>query len=219
MPNHSRARSGRDLKRRPPQRGPFPRILIYCEGEKTERNYFEEIRILARLPSSRLLVRPHRSGTEPRQIVDDAEAEFLKGRAFEKIYAVFDRDQHRTYGDAIARAEALNGKYKNDERVAVSFEAIVSVPCFELWLLLHFIDVTAPMLPAEALVRLTHRLPTYDKGNADSYAATKERLPAASRRARALKAENSRLPGTEAYTDVHELVEVLLRLRQGQTTG
>ncbi len=50
MVRHSRARSGRDLKRKTPNRPPYDRILIVCEGAKTEVNYFEEIRQEARLP-------------------------------------------------------------------------------------------------------------------------------------------------------------------------
>jgi hypothetical protein len=129
---HRRARSGRDLRRKAPKRPPYPRVLIVCEGARTEVNYFEEIRQEARLPTVNLRVIHSPLGTEPQQIVKGAEEEFLKSKAFEKVYAVFDRDKHLTYANAIAMAEARDGKLKNDEKKLLSFEAIVSVPCLAL---------------------------------------------------------------------------------------
>jgi hypothetical protein len=183
--------------------------LIVCEGSKTEVNYFEEIRQESRLSSVDVKVIHSPHGTEPRQVVEGAEAEFKKTKAFEKIYAVFDRDQHQTYANAIAMASARNGRFKNDEKKAVSFEPVVSVPCFELWLLLHFVNQMAPIHRHDALAQVQQHLPGYEKGNEGTFAATVEYLEDATQRAVALKAQNERLPGTESYTDVHELVAEL----------
>lgn len=215
MARHSRARSGRDLKRKTPNRPPYDRILIVCEGAKTEVNYFEDIRQEARLPTVNVRVIHSPLGTEPQQIVQGAEEEFSKSHAFEKVYAVFDRDEHLTYANAIAMAEARNGKLKNEEKQSVSFQAIVSVPCFELWLLLHFANIMAPMHRSEALTQLQKHLAGYQKGSDGVYADTLAKLAVATRRATALKQQCSRLPGTDAYTDVHELVDVLRNLRNG----
>ena len=215
MARNHRARSGRDLKRRAPVRPPYPRVLIVCEGV-TEVNYFQEIRQEGRLSSVYVGVFSSPLGTEPQQIVQGAEERFYKSKGFEKVYAVFDRDQHLTYANAIGMAEARDGKLKNDEKRLVSFEAIVSVPCFELWLLLHYADIMAPMHRDEALARLRQHLPGYQKGNNGAYAATLANLAVATRRATALKQQFSRLPGTAAYTDVHELVRVLRHLRTGK---
>ena len=216
MARHPRARSGRALKRRAPVRPPYPRVLIVCEGAKTEVNYFEEIRQEARLPTLDVRVIHSPLGTEPQQIVQGAETEFLKSKSFEKVYAVFDRDDHRTYANAIAMAEARDGKLKNDGKEYASFEAIVSIPCFELWLLLHYVDIMAPIHRDEALARLRLHLPGYQKGNDDTYVATVANLAVATQRATVLKQQFSRLPGTDAYTDVHELVCVLRNLRTGK---
>ncbi|MFA6245203.1 MAG: RloB family protein, partial [Candidatus Hydrogenedentales bacterium] len=117
-------------------------------------NYFKEIQREARISTVHVRVIHSPLGTEPQQIVEAAEAEFLKSREFEKVYAVFDRDQHLTYANAIAMAVARDGKLKNDEKKPVSFEAIVSVPCFELWLLLHFVNIMAPMHQHAAFAQL-----------------------------------------------------------------
>jgi hypothetical protein len=190
-------------------------LLVVCEGAKTEVNYFEEIRQQARLPTVSVRVIRSPLGTEPQQIVQGAEAEFLKSRAFEQVYAVFDRGEHLTYANAIAMAEARDGKLKNDEKKLVSFKAIVSVPCFELWLLLHFANILAPMHRDEALSQLRQYLAGYQKGYNGTYAATLANLSVATERATVLKHRFSRLPGTDAYTDVHELVEILRKLKNG----
>lgn len=215
MAKHPRARSGRDLRRKAPKRLPYSRILIVCEGEKTEVNYFKEIQQEARISTVHVRVIHSPLGTEPQQIVEAAEAEFLKSREFEKVYAVFDRDQHLTYANAIAMADARDGKLKNDEKKPVSFEAIVSVPCFELWLLLHFVNIMAPMHQHAAFAQLRVHLPGYEKSNTDTYAATLTNLAVATQRAMALKQRFGRLPGTDPYTDVHLLVDTLRKLKDG----
>jgi hypothetical protein len=152
-------------------------------------------------------------GTEPKQIVESAEAEFQRTRGYERIYVVFDRDDHLTYANAIAMAESRNKRLRNDERRPVTFEAIVSVPCFELWLLLHFSDIQAWLHRDEALQPLRGFLPGYSKDSRNAFNDTPPHLPAATARAAALRARFSRLPGTEAYTDVDELVATLRALR------
>lgn len=213
MPRHARARSGRDLRRRAPRRPPYPRVLVVCEGSKTEVNYFEEIRQESRIPTLHVRVIHSPQGQEPQQIVEGAIEEFGKTKGFERVYAVFDRDEHLTYANAIAMAEARDGQLKNDEKAAVSFEAVVSVPSFELWLLLHFANIQAWLHRAEALQRLEQHLDGYEKGRKGTYAATVEHLLTATQRATALKGRYARLPGDDAYTDVHELVAVLRALK------
>lgn len=191
-------------------------MLIVCEGAKTEPNYLLEIRPAERLASAHVRIIPSELGTEPLQIVESAIAEFEKDRGFDRIYVVFDRDDHRTYANAIAKAEATNGKIKNDEKAPVNFEAVVSVPSFELWLLLHFADIQAWFHRDEIVQRLRQHITDYSKGLDDTFARTKAHLEVATQRAAFLKGRHSRLAGNEAYTDVHELVAVLLQLRTGQ---
>ncbi len=99
---HSRERLAHDLRRKRGDRATFDRILIVCEGKKTEPNYFEEIRQELRLPKTEVRVLHSDAGTEPRLIVDHAVAVFLEDPSFDIVYAVFDRDEHKTYHDALA---------------------------------------------------------------------------------------------------------------------
>src|SRR5215468_5284185 len=100
------------LRRGQPTREPYDRVLIVCEGEKTEPNYFNELRQEARISTLHIRIL-HSDGTQPLQVVSCAEAEFQKTKQFEQVFAVFDRDDHTTYANAIAKAESLNGKLKN----------------------------------------------------------------------------------------------------------
>ena len=97
-----RSRTARELSRKQGKRPAYDRVLIVCEGKKTEPQYFEEIRKINRVPPVHVRV-VHAGRTEPRQIVDDALTLFNESREYECVYAVFDRDQHRTYNDALAR--------------------------------------------------------------------------------------------------------------------
>jgi hypothetical protein len=135
-----------------------------CEGKKTEPNYFEEIRKEARLTTTDICVLYSKLGTQPLQVVEYAVTQFnQKEKEFEKIFAVFDRDDHYSYANAIARAESLDGKLENDEKKPVVFKAIVSVPSFELWLLLHYADIQSFHHRDCILHRLREHIPNYER--------------------------------------------------------
>jgi RloB-like protein len=203
-----RGKLGRAKGRRPP----YPRILITCEGKKTEPLYFEDIRKKNRVPSAHVRVLHSDFGTEPRQVVDFAESKFLETREFEWVFAVFDRDDHRTYHNALARARALDKKLKNNEKRTVRFLAIPSVPCFELWLLLHFVNHQTFCHRDELLSRLRQHVPGYSKGQVGVFALTEPGVAAASARAEWLRRHFSPRSGTDPYTDVDCLVAMLLKM-------
>ena len=220
QPKHRQA--ARELLRRKAQRQPAERLLIVCEGSKTEPLYLGEIRQHLRLPSANVQVQPAAYGTEPLRIVECAERLFTEGqralgihaRSFDRVVVVFDRDEHHTHHAALQRVAALNGRLENDERVKVPFEAGVSVPCFELWLLLHYEDVFAPLHRNEALARLRVHVAGYTKGQGSHWAVTRERLDVATARANALMhAGHTAEDGTQPYTNMHELVRRLLHLK------
>ena len=213
----------RDLHRKAAKRPPFERLLIVCEGEKTEPLYLEEIRRMFRLATAHVQVWPSAVGTAPIQVVDYAERLFLEGdRAkaidhlgFDRVIAVFDRDDHASYHQALDKLKALNLAHENDDGEPVPFQAVASVPCFELWLLLHFEDVQAPVHRNEVYGRLRTHLPGYDKGQGGHFDATRDRLDGATARATARAALTTAHDGREPYTDMHSLVSRLMTLKTG----
>lgn len=217
--NPPKERQQKQLARKQGQRDSYDRILIVSEGSKTEPNYFREIRTAYRLHAANVQVHPGALGTAPLKVVDYAKNLFMNGdrhkgiqrRAFERVYAVFDRDDHESYHSALAQAEALNGKLRNDAKQAVTFQAIASVPSFELWLL-HFEDVWAPVHRDEVMSRLKRHIPNYNKGAGDAFAITSDQLSNANTRAERLATRFSAHTDPEPFTAIGQLVRLLTAL-------
>lgn len=209
---HRRERQARELARKKGRQPPYQRVLIVCEGTKTEPIYFEDIRKQNRVPTAHIRVVPA-DGTQPRQVVDFAEQTFREKKEYDVIYAVFDRDEHITYADAIRRAAELDGTLRNDERKPVQFVAVPSVPCFELWLLLHYANIHAFHHRAEIFRSLCAHIPGYVRSMANIYARTEPLLSQAVERAERLVARFVPLPGIDPYTRVHEVVQLLRSIR------
>lgn len=216
-----RERQRKQLERKLGRRASYDRILIVAEGSETEPNYFSEIRAAYRLHTANVEVRASELGTAPIQVVQYARDLFEHGdqhrniqpRAFEQVYAVFDRDDHGSYFNALRLAESLDGKLKNDARQFIRFKAIASVPCFELWLLLHYADIQAPLHRDEVMHRLKQHLPGYEKGARRVFVTTRERLAVATQRARTLAAKFTADTAPEPYTAIVDLVALLTTLR------
>ena len=202
------------------RRASYARILIVTEGSKTEPLYLEEIRAAHQLHSANVEVQPGQLGTAPSQVVRYAQQLFeegdLKGirpKSFDQVYAVFDRDDHNSYFDALDVAKSLNGKLRNDEKQPVSFEAIASIPSFELWLLLHYENIQTPIHRDEVMARLKQCIPGYDKGVGGTFSTTRDRLATATQCAQALAAKFNAYSDPEPFTALHELVTLLTTLR------
>jgi hypothetical protein len=207
--------------RKEASRASYDRILIVTEGRKTEPLYLEEIRSAYQLHSANVEVQPGLLGTAPIQVVRYAQQLFEEGdlhrgirpRSFDQVYAVFDRDDHESYFNAVSLAESMDGKLRNDNREAVGFRAVASVPCFEFWLLLHFEEVGAPIHRDEVIRRLKQYLPNYEKGAGGTFALTRERLQDALQRAEALAESFNAFTAPEPFTAMAELVTRLTTLR------
>jgi RloB-like protein len=219
QPKHRQ--QARDLRRQGAKRQPIERLLIVCEGSKTEPNYLNEIRQALRLPTANVLVLPSEIGTDPLNVVIYAERLFLHGdahksinaRQFDRIYAVVDRDDHHTYTAALVKSEALNLRMQNDEKRKVPFQVVASVPCFELWLLLHFENVLASLHRDEVYLRLKKHLPLYQKGDKGLWESTKTHLVAAQNRATILAQTHTAAEGIKPYTNMHALIQFLMQLK------
>jgi len=219
--NSPKERQRQQLERKLSRRASYDRILIVSEGSKTEPNYFREIRAAYRLHTANVEVRPSELGTSPIQVVQYAKELFENGdrhkrlqpRAFEQVYAVFDRDDHASYFDALSLAASLDGKLHNDNKQAVTFKAMASVPSFELWLLLHYENIQAPIHRDEVMRRLKQHIPGYEKGAGWAFATTRDLLNIATQRAQALAVRFNAYSDPEPYTAIGDLVTLLTTLR------
>lgn len=137
------------LKRRKQYREKRRRILIVTEGEVTEPVYLEEFR--QNLALTNIDVDIHGdSDSAPVKIVQYAEKKAKAEGAWEdggydQIYCVFDRDSHSSFEAAKSLVRKLN---KSKKFPAKRIDYICSYPCFEFWLLLHFINTRSPFVRA-----------------------------------------------------------------------
>ena len=147
-----KARSAKHSERRQASRKPYERVLIVCEGEKTEPIYFEEARIYWDLDSANVEIDGTCSSSS-RSVVNHAQVlydtELRSGDSYDRVFCIFDRDAHTTYDEAITKVTTINNKLIKEKLTKQPvFTAIHSDPAFEYWLLLHFTPSTKPYKPS-----------------------------------------------------------------------
>jgi hypothetical protein len=129
-----RRRTAPDLTRKPPTKLERPLILIVCEGENTEKSYFDHFR----LTSAQLVTLG--KGYNTLSLVAEAIRLSKQSNAnYEQVWCVFDKDTFaaQDFNSAISIAEA-NG-----------FQVAYSNQAFEYWLLLHFEDHQGGAMPRQ----------------------------------------------------------------------
>lgn len=209
-------RKARDLSRKAPKRKAYKTILIVCEGEKTEKLYFEDLISTENLSSVNVQVYSGR-GSDPKSVVETAIEEKDKQSQhleFDEVYCVIDRDAHQTFDDAQKLAKKHN------------INLIVSYPSFEYWYLCHFKYSRAPIVKTgdksagDNCVALLNNewkanfSMNYNKAQQGVYRALLRYIETAianSRRAfREAQTDDELNPSTE----VHDLVDKLRKIKQ-----
>lgn len=137
------------------------RILIVCEGEKTEPNYFRSFSMMANSSGLVYEIKTAGGGINTIQVVDKAIE--LKAQAdkvakpYDSVWVVFDRDSFK----ATDFDNAINKAKQNKIGCAWSNEA------FELWYVYHFDDRCTAMSRKDYKDIITKRVRAvgYRKGN------------------------------------------------------
>ena len=193
-------RRAESYARRGPRREPYDSVLIVCEGGKSEPNYFSRLREIHRLSMANIRITPA-DGTDPMSVVAFAEKEFTRIE-YDRVFCVFDRDEHSNYQAALATVARLP-----------KFSAITSWPCFEVWVLLHFIYSAAPRDRGALYNEVRRHYPGYSKGCRTVYDDLAPKLELALRHSRQLATENNRSGSLNPATKIHELVQYLIGLK------
>lgn len=161
-----RAKKTEDLKRSKQSREPYDKVLIVCEGEKTEPYYLIALRDYLKLSQANIKIDPD-SDSSPISVVRYSKELIKKSEKdpYNHVFCVIDRDSHTSFATAMAQ---ING-YKNKD---TKLHAIVSNPCFEYWILLHFTYTTKLFgtsgdSPCMNLIKndLKTFIPNYEKGD------------------------------------------------------
>jgi len=183
------------------------RVLLVCEGEKTEIYYFENLKKECKLQAKTIEVQVEHQYPDPMNIVKRAKE--LNELAIEEdtgeydyIYCVFDYENkikagERNFNGASQRAKDLG------------FKLARSWPCFEYWYLLHYKKIDRQFRDAKDCKKeLIKYMPKYEKNMIDLYTQLKNRLSDAKKRADGILRQ-VKINGENPSTEVHLLVDKL----------
>ena len=201
-------RTARALCRRRAKQAPYARILIVCEGAKTEPNYFNGLKDNLKLNSANVEITGE-SDPSPTNVITFArkryEQEEGAGFPFDRVFCVFDKNSHKDYGQALAQI-------RNMKPTGV-FCAITSVPAFEYYLLLHYTYNTKPYTSAQVLSGLKKYIRGYRKGDTTIFSTVCDRLQTAQNNAaKSLKAAAQNKTDNPS-TKVHHLVKFMQNIK------
>ncbi|WP_457573176.1 RloB family protein [Desulfolithobacter sp.] len=205
-----RERKAASLRRRGARRDSYDTVLIVCEGEKTEPNYFRELRDDLRLNTANIEITGDTGGSSPMDVVNYG---FEHYEEYDRTFCVFDRDRHTNY------QQALNKIRDKRKRKGHTIQAVTSVPCFEFWLLLHFrkttrnFDTGPGSICDRVISELKAHLPDYTKGTRGVYHRTKDNLDTAINHAREVVRHCESAGTDHPSTKVHELIGYLQNLK------
>ena len=198
------------FKRTGPRREAYDRVLIVCEGSKTEPAYLQELITDLHLSTANVVVAG--SGSDPLMVVRHAKKlrrhEQKYGEKYDQVYCVFDHDEHPSFDRACSEARTSGLKLAR------------SWPCFEFWLLLHFQYSRKPYTrsgersPAENCISdLRKYMPNYAKAASGLHQATKHRLNQAKVNASRALADAKETEQSNPSTEMHELINYLQSLK------
>lgn len=146
--------------RRRPSRDPRPLLLIVTEGKITEPEYLYGLVAAIRNPRVTIKIKPE--GSDPKTLVTiardlkkskekQARREGDINLRYDEVWCVCDVDDHLTLGDARQMAR--------DHEI----DLVVSNPCFELWLWLHFAEQPGMRHRDDLISMLKKHIADYDK--------------------------------------------------------
>lgn len=204
-------RKAKSYERKLGKKPPGMRLLIVCEGSKTEPHYFSELRQDQRLKTANIRICGKECGSDPVSVVKYAEKIFDdEAGAYDRVYCVMDTDTHANLDRALKLIEARGNP----------FIAIVSSPCFEFWLMLHHLlhqtsfRATSTKSIGEVVESALRKLDkAYTKGKPGVWARYKDKLTTALDNSKKVHKVAQATGNTNPSTEVHVVVEAMMTLK------
>lgn len=204
-----------DLQRKKESREPYDKVLIVCEGEKTEPYYLIALIDHLKLSQANIKIDPD-SDSSPTSVVSYTKDLIKESRSdpYNHAFCVIDRDRHADFDKAMNQIKGFKSK-------DTKLHAVVSYPCFEYWILLHFtytrkIFGVSGDSPCDDLIKsdLKIYIPDYEKGDKNQMLPLIENgLERALAFAKKAYEESQRDETKHSTTKMHELVEYLKKLK------
>lgn len=210
-----RPRPGRAFRRRAATRAPYDVVLIVCEGEKTEPPYLKGLRTAYRLSNANIIIAPA-DGNDPVSVVKQAVETCRRSPGeFDKVFCIFDRNGHANYQEAL---DLVANSQLGRKGMLV---AIPSVPCFEIWVLLHYAYSTGPYVASggrsacdNVVSAIRGHLPEYEKAFAGVFDELWPLLDRAITHGERLALHNRQTGSDNPATRFHELAKYLRSLKR-----
>lgn len=209
-----KAQKAKKLERKQKIREELKRIIIACEGEVTEQNYFQdffnELILDHQISKTSLVIAKHKH-TNPTGVLQDLLNELKYDNDFEHKWIVIDRDEERVGGGGHTKEDFNNAiEQARINKIKVAY----SNPSFEIWYLLHFEYRNTAIDRDEVFEKLKSTI-EYNKSKLGVYAMLKESQMFAITNSKRLLAnytsgDRIHIPSDDnPSTMVHELIEIL----------
>ncbi len=149
-----------DLKRKRNPKDIICQLVIFCEDTYAAPDYFQALNKDTNNPSIRIII--EKGCGEPKSLIDKAierrqaqvsQAKKDENKDIHQVWAVFDKDRHPHFEEPIQKGEAKG--------VKIAY----AIPCFELWLMLHFECYNAPGTHEKIQKKFKKKMPDYGKGD------------------------------------------------------
>ena len=193
----------------------FRLILIGSEGSKNSNTEIEYFKNFARSKSYRIKW-INGNETDPVNLVNQAVNSLNKESDFDtefgdKCYILLDADTDKKKNKQIEKAMKIAG--------SSNIKLIISVPTFEVWLLLHFEKVNMYLTNEQALKKIKKYISNYKKGE-NCFDELKDNLQTAISNAKQVNSEHidefnkSKFVECNPYTDVYKVIEDIQKMNE-----
>ncbi len=211
-----RTKRANNFVRKAAKRDTYDRVLIVCEGEKTEPNYLKELIAHFKLNTANVEI-DGTSGSSPKSVFKHAKQKYLEekklGEKFDRVYCVFDKDGHASYDETLMQIR---------QKTPINTYFVTnSVPCFEYWLLLHFTYTTQPFAVTGnksrcdcVLTKLKEHISHYDKGDKGIFSQVMQKTDDAIKNSKRAITAAEQNDTDNPSTNMHELVVYLQDLKK-----
>jgi len=155
-------------------------ILIVCEGQKTEIDYFEKLKtiLIDNMIGIKVIPVTSSSGPQALKIIESADAENKLltenlGISADLTYCVFDEDDAKN----ISPKAYQNIKDAIKQATDKNYHIILTNPCLEYWFLLHYVEHNNAIEKQDdkskgkvAVKVLQQHIPDYEKNGIENIA-------------------------------------------------